>query len=259
MKKDKTRQRKPRWYVVAGVLFCIIWASGSLYVGITESPIILQWFAERSGIKPIPQIETGSWNEFPLLYPYGNSTFVNDFVKVNYTVYGNDISVGQPVWLSVNATVQGPANLSAIFVEPQNTFESPYGGSVSVNLNPSKDSVRQQIWSGSTLVEFNTAGPLIVIFSAVTSWQPVGHPEKWSTSTFTERNVIQDIIIGPSGSGQTAFYEKQNLSLTMFILFFAAFDIAVALSEHVYKDVKKAKDSANDKLNETNGRYYCPE
>lgn len=92
------------------------------------NPSIIDFVAKINGIKPNPQIEYGSFASFiPLM---SNSTSVDYFVRMNFTLSGKDLSVGQPILMRVNASIQGPLSfhILGMSIELMNTFQSgtPY-------------------------------------------------------------------------------------------------------------------------------------
>ena len=234
---------------VAFLLF--LGLAGVFFIGgIVANTSIPEFVAYIKGTKPGSQVEYGS-SEGNVLFLL-NSTMVSSFVRINYTLYGADLSVGQPVWLLARASVVGPISRSVwgISVQPENTFATPY---VSViELSTINGTFGQTFWSGSSLVEFNTAGALLTTISVAAQ----GEGGKPQYSTF--KDFVPDITIGPSGSGQVKFFGAQTVSLTLFILFFASLDIAVKIYDHSYEDLYTSEDRTEGQHNQPDDDLYCP-
>ena len=107
---------------------------------------------------------------------------------------------------------------------------------------------------GYGLFEFNTVGPVITTVTIYT----LDKMDRLGTMNLG-KSILSDLIIGPSESGQVLFYENQNFSLTLFILFFASVDICVTLYDHAYEDMEDPKNRAKDKDDQSYVDCYCPE
>ncbi len=226
-----------------------------LCLGIYTNPSLVEFAQNLVGTKPSPQIQFGSWNNDVSFVM--NSTFVAAcWVKTNYTIYGDDLSVGQPISVNVNVTTQATnwsncPYIVSMSVEPQNTIKSPFIGDI--GLSPRNNSIGQRFWSGTGLFEFNAAGPLIVSLY-ITALNNTG---KFTTAILSNI-IVPAIIIGPTGSAQIAFYANQNLSLTWFILFFASIDIALTLYDHSYEDVEATQAHTEPQHDRKDDECYCP-
>jgi hypothetical protein len=113
-------------------------------------------------------------------------------------------------------------------MQPGNVAESPYGATIIGFNGPSINSGGQTVWFGSGLVIFDVAGPLV---ATVTLTVYPASATKWASIDIPFYTDIPEISIAPSGT-ETLFYENQGLSLTFFVLFFAALNIAVILYDH---------------------------
>jgi hypothetical protein len=174
---------------------------------------------------------------------------------VSYTATGNDFSVGKPILLCANITIQvsNPPQLFflSVYVKPDNAFvqvDQTTGPrptpSVIYLFGPTNFTigtiVEAKNWIGCSVTEIDNAGP----FGATVYITAIPTPSFWnqaSPSFQAEKpfhTEIATIVISPSGAMQQQFYENENVSLTIFILFFASVDIAVALHDQAYETIE---------------------
>lgn len=113
-------------------------------------------------------------------------------------------------------------------------------------MYPSNDSAGYEKWVGNSLVEF--AAPSV--FGATVDITTFPTPEYWNVTrpnfetTMHFHDQIETITIAAHGNAGQQWYEDQNLSLTLFILFFASVDIAVTLYDHCYEVVASNNNDA---------------
>lgn len=184
------------------------------------------------------------------------------FVSYNVTGY-EPISEGDTVQVVV--TVDFPLNLQYtalhVDVRPDNAFmvifypaSSPEPSRPTPSIiwtTPIVSSNSQgQMWYGNVLVELAAAG----VFGATVDVTVIPVPwDRNATSgpilqtTMPFHDQIETITIAPRGSAQQQLYENQDLSLTLFILFFASVDIAVAFYDHSYEIVATNNNGASQK------------
>jgi hypothetical protein len=237
-------------YALACLFFLL--SIGLVIAAAYTNPSVTEFATTVRGVKPSLQTETETIWEPALSFL--NSTPVSYLLQMNFTLSGNDLSVGQPVFLRINASAQEPITpyVASIAVEVENTFQSQTPYASIIELSALNKSLGERIWLGNGLFEFNTVGPLIVAVSVLT----IDKTQKLSEADLG-KTILPNLVIGPSGSGQVRFYEDQNLSLTLFILFFASMDIAVTLYDHSY--IEESKNRAKGKHDPAYGDRYCPE
>jgi hypothetical protein len=180
-------------------------------------------------------------------------------VFVSFEVTGADLSEGSVV--AVFVEVDFPSNVQYkildVRVRPDNAFMVIYYPSSTpqpsqpvpsiIFVLPHNDSEGHQVWWGVTLVELGAAGPS----GATVDITAIPTPEYWNATkpdfqtTMQFHDQIETITIGPRGIAQQQLYEDQNLSLTLFILFFASVDIAVTLYDHCYDVVTTNKNGTS--------------
>jgi hypothetical protein len=180
-------------------------------------------------------------------------------VFVSYEVVGVDPSEGSVA--DVFVEVDFPSNVQYkildVRVRPDNAFMVIYSASPETALLqkvpsvifvlPHNDSRGHQVWWGLTLVEFGAAGPFgsTVDVTAIPSPEYSNATKQDYQTTMQFHDQMATITIGPRGIAQQRLYEDQNLSLTLFILFFASVDIAVTLYDHCYEVVTTNKNGTS--------------
>ena len=211
-------------YFAAICIFVLAAAFG--FLGVYTNPSIQRSVGNAMGVTPKSHAEYGM-KQFQ--YPINSTVTVS--VKISYEVLGEDLSVGKSVWLLSNVTISGNPFFTVwgVYMQPGNVVESAYGATTISFNGPSINSRGQTVWFGSSLVIFDVAGPLVatvtlsVFPNSATKWESIDMP------FYTE---IPEISIAPSGIGIST--ESPWLSLTFFLLFFAALNIAVVVYDHSY-------------------------
>jgi len=218
------RQRKPRMYFGAICIFVLAVAFG--FLGVYANPSIQQSVRNAMGATPKPYAEYGMKQ-----FQYSINSTVTITVKISYEVLGDDLSVGKSVWLLSNVTVSENPYFTvwAVSMQPGNVVESPYGATIIGFNGPSINSDGQAVWFGSSLVIFDVAGPLV---ATVTLTVYPTSATKWASIDIPFYTDISEISIAPGGTGTAS--ENSWLSLTFFVLFFAALNTAVIIYDHSY-------------------------
>jgi hypothetical protein len=110
------------------------------------------------------------------------------------------------------------------------------------------DNSSGQTWYGNVLVKLAAAG----VFGATVDVTVMPLPWYWNATsgsivqtTMSFHDQMETITVAPRGTAQQQSYQNQDLSLTLFILFFASVDIAVTLYDHSYDAVATKKDDAD--------------
>jgi hypothetical protein len=222
-----------------------------LVAGVYINPTVVSWFSS-------PSKSTTEYGFTQFDIPNIVDTGQPNTALVSYSVSGNEpISEGNPtlllaqVWFPFNTQYQ----ILAVYVRPDNAFI--YYPSTSQLSQPSpsfivtsltNDSLGRKVWVGAGSVEFAAAG----VFGATVDIIAIPTPKYWNAThlnypaTMQFHDQIETITIAPSGTARQQVYENQNLSLTLFILFFASVDIAVTLYDHCYEVVTIDKKDASE-------------
>ena len=224
-----TRQRKPSMYF--GAICILILAIAFGFLGMYTNPSIQQWVGKAMGATPKSQTEYGMKQ-----FQYFINSTVTIMVKIGYEVLGDDISVGKSVWLVSNVTISGNPYFTVwgVYMQPANVVESPYGATTISFNGPSINSGGQTVWFGSGIVIFDLPGALVA--TVTLSVYPTS-ATKWTSIDIPFYTDIPEISIAPTRT-EALFYEDQNLSLTFFVLFFAALNIAVIVYDHSYDRIR---------------------
>jgi len=202
-----------------GAICTLILAAAFGFLGAYTNPSIQQSAGKAVGATPKSQTEYGMKQ-----FQYSINSTVTIMIKIAYEVLGDDISVGKSVWLLCNVTISGNPYFTVwnVYMQPTNIVESAYGTSIIGFNGPSINSRGQTVWYGGGVVIFDIPGPLVA--TVTLSVYPTS-ATKWTAVDIPFYTVIPAISIAPSGT--EPFYENQSLSLTFFMLFFAALNIGV--------------------------------